>query len=70
MKQDHGTTLEPGLPLLLRFRRPQPSYDFTFCYDDEQCVNLLTGDDHGLPVVATAYGRRALKTIKIINGED
>ena len=70
MKQDRGALSQPDLPLLLKFRRPQPDCDFTFRYDEDQCVNLLTSGEPGVPVVATPYGRRAVKTIKIINGED
>jgi hypothetical protein len=54
-------------PLLLNFVRRQPGGDIDYCYDAALCLNVSPQD--GIPVVATAGGRAALKT-QAVQAED
>jgi hypothetical protein len=54
-------------PLLLNFVRRQPAGDIHYCYDAALRLNVTARD--GIPVVATACGRAALKT-QAVQAED
>ena len=62
MDRDREGMPGPVLPFLLRFKRPQPACDLEYYYDEAQRLNLVSRDDGIVAFMATARGRRALKT--------
>ena len=63
MERDGEATPGPVLPLLLRFKLPQRACDLEYYYDEAQRLNLVSGVDGVVALMATAQGRCALKTV-------